>query len=299
MQLLHRGPGASAAPGRLGIVSCAALVAFSVIACGPGTSVRPTSGAEAVEQSVERYQFTRSARVLVRIDTATGQTWFVSTTGDGGWEPAGSTPDALGKPSLPGRYRVYTLEGSRRPAGNPTHRLLRVDGETGRAWTMELLEDPDWIGIEEPEGRAIGEDAPAGSPAPAAVAPPQSGEPPAAQQQPMTGADLDVVSRKMIADDEAGAAEFAKNLVQALEKDGMPPDVQAWSARQLGQFPKEVAVPPLLNALESEHPVVVVAAIHALRETGDPTTIPQILQLQSHPDPSVRAAAQEVVREVR
>ena len=60
-------------------------------------------------------------------------------------------------------------------------------------------------------------------------------------------------------------------------------------------FPHESALPPLLKALETQQPAVVVAAIESLRKLGRPRTIPKILALADHPDPRVRAAVQAVV----
>jgi len=56
-------------------------------------------------------------------------------------------------------------------------------------------------------------------------------------------------------------------------------------------------VPPLVDALDSEHPEVVVAAIGSLSQIGAVNTIPKMLALKQHSDPRVRAAVEEVVVE--
>jgi hypothetical protein len=272
------------------VVLAAAMVAAT--GCEPGT---PGGGASrgASEPSRERFHFTRSTRALVRLDSSTGQMWLVPYGGEGGWVAIGDEPDPAEYPAENGRYRIYSLETRRRDMSEPTPKVLRIDGETGRTWTIELLDGARWVAIDEPAGADTTpdeEEAPAPAPSPLAGG--------AAGGAPVTAQDLGVISRDAIAADDPAAADFAQNLIQALEKDGMPPELQAWSARQLGQFPREIAVPPLLEALESEHAVVVVAAIHALKETGDPSTIPMIQRLERHPDPAVRAAVQEVVVEV-
>jgi HEAT repeat protein len=95
------------------------------------------------------------------------------------------------------------------------------------------------------------------------------------------------------------AAKDADVIIRALQKEGMPVEVQIWAAKQLGVFDKELAVEPLLKALDSDHPEVVVAAIGALGQISAPETIPKILTLESHADPRVRAAVEEIVVEVR
>lgn len=275
---------------RTAVVLLAASLSAAALGCGPSGPQEGGSSPD-IEAPKERFQFTRASAAIVRLDSSTGQMWFVPLGGQGGWMPLGDRPDPAGHPEVNGRYRVYSLEIRQRGMGmeEPSTRMLRLDGDTGRTWTIELLDGAAWVAIEEP----VGEEGPApltASPEPAARV---------TIEEPVTADALGVISSELLASDDAAAAEFAHNLVQALEKDGMPAEVQAWSARQLGQFPREIAVPPLLEALESEHPVVVVAAIHALKETGDPSTIPMIQRLQDHPDPSVRAAVREVVVEVR
>ncbi|MBW2230543.1 MAG: HEAT repeat domain-containing protein [Deltaproteobacteria bacterium] len=267
----------------------AVALAGSWLGCDPGSG-----GPKALhsEPSDHRFQFTRAKGLLVRLDTETGQAWFVPHTGDSDWTSVGGVPDPAGEPSLPGRYRIHNMESSRRTLGDSTQRMLRVDRKTGRAWTIELLDGASWVGISEPDGRALAE----------SVAPevtPSSSSGAQAPSPRVSAIDIDVVPRETLDQDEEATAQLVQDLKLALEKEGMPPDVQAWSARQLGVFRKEIAVPPLLKALESEHSVVVVSAIHALMATGDASTIPHILKLESHPDPAVRAAVGEVVVEVQ
>jgi len=160
----------------------AAALAVSTLACGPGapggSPAAAPAGAAAAAPSTERFQyiFLRSARQLVRVDSVTGQLWFVPHTGDGGWTSVGSTPPPAGTESRPGRYQVYSLEMGRRGAAEGRPRLLRVDGETGRAWTMELVEGAVWMGIDEPDGRVLAPDEPAAAPAPGGDAAPGGGK---------------------------------------------------------------------------------------------------------------------------
>jgi hypothetical protein len=274
------------------------MLAGGLAACDPGAGRSPDGQAPA-EASRAQFQFQRSSHALLRLDTSIGQVWFVPYGGQGGWTGLGDAPDLAGEPAANGRFRVYNLETRRRGLEpESVARLIRVDGATGRTWIVEVLDGARWAQIDEPGGGRLAA-ADSGQGASSDPAGTSAAGPPDPGPTDMTAAELRIVSREMLEADDAAAAEFATNLVQALEKEGMPPEVQAWSARQLAQFPREIAVPPLLGALDSEHPVVVVAAIHALAETGDPTTIPRIQRLENHPDPAVRAAVREVVVEVR
>lgn len=283
-------------PSTMAAWTIGAVLVTGLFGCGPGSDGTPAPGSGDAATRAQ-FQFSRTTNALLRLDSASGQMWLVPLGGEGGWTPLGDAPGPAGQPNANGRYRIYSLETKRRGLDDqPTPTLLRLDGMTGRTWTIEVLDGAQWVAVDEPAmeepGLAESEPSPAGG-APTATAPRTGAE---AGGAPIA---LGVVSREVLEADPAAADEFAHNLVEALEKEGMPPEVQAWSARQLAQFPREVAVPPLLAALQSEHPVVVVAAIHALRIAGDPSTIPAIQQLADHPDPSVRAAVEEVVVEVR
>lgn len=295
MSLDGLGPGSTPHTVRrawLSLLMVAAL-AGGGLGCEPGEP-DDAGSASAHQESLERFHFLRSSHAVLRLDSSTGQMWLVPYGGQGGWTPLGAAPTLAGIPGSNGRFEAFNLELKRRGMeAEPVPRVLRLDGATGRTWTIEVLDGAKWVQIDEPA---------AGSPQ---VADTSSGDGPPApppiagdSSEPMTADQLGVVPRETLEEDPTAASDLAANLVQALEKEGMPAELQAWSARQLGQFPPEVAVPPLLRALESEHPAVVVAAIHALKETGDPSTIPMIQKLARHPDPSVRAAVAEVVVEV-
>jgi hypothetical protein len=55
------------------------------------------------------------------------------------------------------------------------------------------------------------------------------------------------------------------------------------------------AVRPLLGALDDPDPRVVMAALESLEMLGDESIVPDISRLDRHPDPSVRARAQEAI----
>lgn len=55
------------------------------------------------------------------------------------------------------------------------------------------------------------------------------------------------------------------------------------------------AVRPLLNALGDRDSRVVLAALESLQMVGDASVVPEIERALDHPDPAVRAAAQETI----
>lgn len=55
------------------------------------------------------------------------------------------------------------------------------------------------------------------------------------------------------------------------------------------------AVRPLLGALDDPDPRVVLAALESLEILGDESIVPEISRLDRHPDPAVRARAQEAI----
>ncbi|MCH2186946.1 HEAT repeat domain-containing protein [Myxococcota bacterium] len=253
-----------------------------------------SAGGGAESESAARFQFRRAGSLLVRINTATGATSFARDDGDGGWAPVGQPPAADGRPLKPGRYKIYAFGGQRGLVESRV-KVLRVDEEMGRAWSAELMDGAVWLAFAENGSEPEPAPQPAASPptAPAAITPGEAKQTTADTQR------LGIVSRAALEADPEVADEYARHLAEALAKPGITPDVKAWAARQLSVFPPEVAVPPLLEALQSEHPIVVVASVRALNELQDPSTIPHILKLQNHPDPSVRVAVKETVTAVR
>jgi HEAT repeat protein len=74
-----------------------------------------------------------------------------------------------------------------------------------------------------------------------------------------------------------------------------PPDFRAWAAEKLGEYDAEATVPLLVAALEDPETAVVLGATRALAETGDPSALPALRALLSHPDAGVRDSAQEAI----
>lgn len=83
------------------------------------------------------------------------------------------------------------------------------------------------------------------------------------------------------------------------EKGTFPPEMRAFAAEQLGKMKSEGTLPALIEALDDPEPAVVVAAIWALELAGDPKAIPALEKLESHEDPEVRSAAQQVIEALR
>ena len=241
----------------------------------------------------KRYQFVRGTNLLLRIDSATGAVSITADTGDGGWETLVSPPDPQDFPNRSGRYGLFNLKSGM--MGGPA-RLLRVDRSSGRAWLGRSEVGVEWNPIEEL----------------AAEPGTQEGDPPPTESSPQEESDTDsaaasgpseaspevslqVVSLETIENSPGDESDKIKIVIQALEKEGLATEIKVWAASQLAVFPHESALPPLLKALETQQPAVVVAAIESLRKLGRPRTIPKILALADHPDPRVRAAVQAVV----
>ena len=277
------------------------LILLGVLCCGlagagchEGPRVPEMPAGSAGEGSAANFQFRRAGGLLVRINTATGAASFARDDGDGGWGPVGQPPEDDGRPLKAGRYQIYAF-GGQRGLTETRVRALRVDEQTGRAWSTELVDGAVWMPFAEsgidPAPTPQAEASP--PPSPQAVAPIERKQGPADSQR------LGIISQAALEADPEVADEYARHLVEALNKPGITPDVKAWAARQLSVFPPEVSVPPLLDALQSEHAIVVVASVRALKEIQDPSTIPHILKLQNHSDPSVRVAVKETVTAVR
>jgi HEAT repeat protein len=152
-----------------------------------------------------------------------------------------------------------------------------VDRATGRSWLALAKDGSRWSPIQE-----------GSNPEPDADSEEESN----AQDGPIS---LQVAPKETIESLPGEESEKIAVVVQALEKEGLAVEIKVWGARQLAVFSPEAAIPPLVNALGSEHPEVVVAAIQSLKEIGRPSTIPKILALSGHPDPDVREAVQAVV----
>jgi len=95
-----------------------------------------------------RFELTRTADFLFRIDTASGQVWAVPVSGDGGWQVMGAVPDPGTDVSVPGIFKITTMKGTGGP--HPKSLLLRTDLATGRAWIATALPDGKWVQIAEP-----------------------------------------------------------------------------------------------------------------------------------------------------
>ena len=257
--------------------SAVVLFAALVAATGCGQTTDPQGAGATSEDPSEdqrRFQFVRASKLILRLDTRLGVVWKVAENGDGGWGMLGATPDDGDEANWNGRYGLFALKSG--VMGGPPQ-LLRVDRATGRSWLALAQDGSRWTPIQE------------GSNSESEAVP---GEASAAQEGPIS---LRVAPKETIESLPGGEEEKVVVVVQALEKEGLAVEIKVWGARQLAVFSHEAAVPPLLNALKSEHPEVVVAAILSLKEIGRPSTIPKILALSQHPDPSVRAAVQEVV----
>ena len=274
----------------LGVLLCGLAWA----GCNEGPRAPEMAAGSGGEESAAQFQFRRAGGLLARLNTVTGAASFARDDGDGGWAPVGQPPQADGRPLRAGRYQIYVF-GGKRGLTETRVRALRVDEQTGRAWSTELMDGAVWIPFAE-----SGIDP---TPTPQAAAnPPPSAEPIAPIERKQSAPDsqrLGIISKAALEADPEVADEYARHLVEALNKPGITPDVKAWAARQLSVFPPEVSVPPLVDALTSEHPIVVVASVRALKDIQDPSTIPHILKLQNHPDPSVRVAVKETVTAVR
>ena len=261
------------------VVLAAFLIAlFAAVGCSESRDSGGNQGGIDADYEERRFQFVRAGKLLLRLDSQLGVVWKVDENGDGGWVMLGATPDDGDEPNWNGRYALFSLK----PSGfGGAPRLLRGDRATGRSWMALAEDDSRWSPIQ--EGLVPNE----------AEGSPAAGEPAAEDEsEPIS---LTVLSKEVIENSPGEEAEKVAVVLQALEKDGLAVEFKVWAVRQLAVFSPEAALPPLLDSLGSEHPEVVVAAIHSLKELGRPKAIPKILALSQHPDPRVRAAVQEVV----
>jgi len=261
------------------VVLAAFLIAlFAAVGCSESRDSGGNQGGIDADYEERRFQFVRAGKLLLRLDSQLGVVWKVDENGDGGWVMLGATPDDGDEPNWNGRYALFSLK----PSGfGGAPRLLRGDRATGRSWMALAEDDSRWSPIQ--EGLVPNE----------AEGSPAAGEPAAEDEsEPIS---LTVLSKEVIENSPGEETEKVAVVLQALEKDGLAVEFKVWAVRQLAVFSPEAALPPLLDSLGSEHPEVVVAAIHSLKELGRPKAIPKILALSQHPDPRVRAAVQEVV----
>jgi len=261
------------------VVLAAFLIAlFAAVGCSESRDSGGNQGGIDADYEERRFQFVRAGKLLLRLDSQLGVVWKVDENGDGGWVMLGATPDDGDEPNWNGRYALFSLK----PSGfGGAPRLLRGDRATGRSWMALAEDDSRWSPIQ--EGLVPNE----------AEGSPAAGEPAAEDEsEPIS---LTVLSKEVIENSPGEETEKIAVVLQALEKDGLAVEFKVWAVRQLAVFSPEAALPPLLDSLGSEHPEVVVAAIHSLKELGRPKAIPKILALSQHPDPRVRAAVQEVV----
>lgn len=256
----------------------ALLALIAAVACQPGATA-PGQGAGSNDQP--RFSFLRGHQSLVRIDTSTGAVSMAPDNGDGGWTALGNALERDGHTSHSGRYALFTVG---RGKGEKAPMLLRVDRTGGDAWVGELNEGMTWVLFEAPVAEILeGTEE-------------SSEEPNTDAESATSAAELPVMSREAMMT-QTGTTESEKLavVVQALQMQELSVEVRVWAATQLAVFESDLAVPPLLATLDDEQPEVVVAAIASLQQLGDPTTIPKLQAMASHPDPQVRKAVQEAI----
>jgi hypothetical protein len=249
------------------------------------------SPARAASLSRQPYAFIKSPTMVARVDTATGQVSTVAINGDGGWKPLGSAPTADGSSNHLGRYGLLRLPpigaGGRPGRSSMLEPVLLFDHATGRAWIAEMTQSSAW--------REIGADA-------QAAVPDEDSVTSAASSQGSTGkpvdAGLQVLSKQKLEAVGGMTKEDVDVFIQAIQKPGIDTDVKVWATLQLGAADPDLSVPPLLEALGSDEPRVVAAAVQALAQTGVPSVVPHILKLEDHPDPAVRASVAAAVKRV-
>ena len=103
--------------------------------------------ADATAEDAPRFSVVRTATLLIRIDSRTGQVWITPPDGADGWKRVGvSVTD--GGPEEDGRYQVRVMGGQRKTQltlGNqPNLELIRMDLLSGKAWLAEALPGATW-----------------------------------------------------------------------------------------------------------------------------------------------------------
>ena len=267
---------------RLGrpVLAALLLALLAVTGCGEATNPTGNTAGTAADYEERRFQFVRSGKLILRVDTQLGVVWMVEETGDGGWAMLGATPEDEGEPNWNGRYALFSLKPTK--LGGPA-RLLRADRATGRAWLALAEESTRWTSVPE------GPDPELGAKSEGSGNASGGGE---GEDGPIS---LIVIPKETIESSPGNESDKVAVVIQALEKEGLALEIKVWAAKQLAVFSPNAAVPPLLKALESEHPEVVVAAIGSLKTIGRPSTISNVMALRQHPDPRVREAVEATV----
>jgi hypothetical protein len=270
------------------------------VACGQGGgdgSPAPSTGS-----INERFRFVKGRENITRIDTSSGETWRMPITGDGGWVAFGEARTDDGLPKRIGRYSVTPMSatvGRPKRGAAPQIRLLLVDSDSGRSWLALDTPQAQWALVG--EGSAAAESAPRDlargpSQAPSADEATSAEAPEGAGELSYMGISLEVPKEKVDVSSEQALADVAI-LVQLLEDESLARANRLWAIGQMGRYPADASVPPLLEALGAKDPVVVIAAVQALSMVGDPSTIPHILKLQSHESPEVRHSVRSTIME--
>lgn len=193
-----------------------------------------------------------------------------------------------------GRYQVSSMN-----AGTPL--LIRTDTVTGQVWKSEIRGGRgSWVAFDNPAagdaGAASDESAelalpePPARPAPSvAVASPERGpETPALGP----GAALVPPTPRVPSEPPATADQNFDQLVKAVQRRQLPPDIRVWAVRRLAGIDDPRVVDVLLGSLEDGEPRVVAAAVEGLSARDDARIRPAIEKLRDHPDPTVQAAVQ-------
>ncbi len=242
--------------------------------------------APTIASASPRFELMVAGGSLVRLDSATGQAHVVPTNGDGGWRTLGGPADPGEAPARAGRFGLLVLgarsSGPIRRPDDPV-RILRFDAATGRSWSIDLGREDEWLatGVKR---EALETTEPLAEPT--RKLPRDTNSP----------GELAVIPRDALSDARTDPAEDVAGLSDALANPDVPSEIKVWAVRQMGEYEPELAMPPLLEAMRSDDPAVVAASIRALARSGAGSALPQILKLEDHPDPGVRAAVREVAQ---
>jgi hypothetical protein len=258
--------------------------AIALLGCEPGQ--------QAADSNDQIYRLVGSEDIIVRLDTRNGEVWRTTISGDGGWQPFAEGRSDAGLPERIGRYLLLKRPAPGGQQGRGAKRATQfalLDGDTGRTWLATGGAKAVWAQIAEPTSHGDGAHAPAAFEESAPIiAPPTRA---AAMRAPVAEGKVDLPRDRAVADVEG----FTK----AMGNDTILLEMRLWSIAQLGRYPADLSVPPLLQALEDDDAEIVAAAIDALAGVGDPSTIPQILKLAKHPDARVQAAVSRTIGEAR